>query len=219
MSEVEIKTELFFIEIEGKFNPAILNHCFLTRIGAMPDGAEAPEATTIPVMASLEYTKMGLKVHADLDHFVVSHKGEVPNFRLPISLARSYLSTLEHTPVKHVSFGFQGRVVFPKVKAVADFEAWLLNDKSALMTTLQTARLQITMQLSYDFDDYEATARLGPIDAQKKSLRFLQWYEKEVQNAPGVVSLLGDQKLVSKIIDSAASQLRNFCEGGVSTGA
>ena len=219
MSEVEIKTELFYVRIEGKFNPAILNHCFLTKIGAIPQDAEAPEPTTIPVMASLDYGKMGLKVLADLDHFVVSRKGEAADARLPISVARSYFKTLEHTPVESVSFGFQGQVVFPKAREVADFEAWLLKDKSALMANLRTARLRITMQLSYDFTDFEATVRLGPIDVKDKSLRFLQCYEKKVPNAQGVVSLLGDKDLVSRIINSAALQLQDFCKGGISASA
>jgi len=218
LSEVEIKTELSYVEIEGKFNPAILNHGFLTKIGAMPDDAEVPEPIVIPVMASLNYATTGLKVLVDLDHFAVSRKGESADLSLPISLARSYLSTLEHTPVKHVSFGFQGQVVFPSAKGVADFEAWLLKDKSALMANLQTTRLGITIQLSYGFHDFDATVRLGPMDIKERSLIFLHCYEREVATAQGVASLLSDQKLVSRIINSAGSQLRDFCLGGITSG-
>jgi len=61
--------------------------------------------------------------------------------------------------------------------------------------------------------------RLGPMDVKERSLRFLQCYEKEVLDAQSVVSLLGDKDRVSVITKAAGLQLRDFCEGGISTSA
>ncbi len=215
MIGVRVETQLFYIRIEGEFNPATLNHDFLLKIGAIPDDAEVPEPTVIPVMASLDYKGRGLKIVADLDQFMVWHKADVPEPKQAISLAKSYLKTLEHTPVKSVSFNFHGQALFPTVEGVASFEAWLLRDKTALMSNLHTDRLRVTVQLSYDFDDFEATARLGPIDVKEASLRFLLCYEKKISDARGIVSLLGDESRISRIMEASVLHLRGFCVGGI----
>ena len=212
MSDITVKIEQLSVRIDGDFNPAILNHDFLLRIKAIPEDTEPPEPTIIPVMASLDYGKRGLGVVVDLKHFQVSQEGDAGPGDA-IRLATRYMETLEHTPVERVSFNFFGDVLFGRAGRVADFEAWLLRDKAALIANLSTTKLLVTIQLSYSFDEFGAIARLGPIDPEHKSMHFLSCYEKDISKAQDIVSLLESEAIISKIMKAPGLQLRDFCIG------
>ncbi|MCD6327394.1 hypothetical protein J7M28_07560 [bacterium] len=212
MNNIEIKAKQFSVRIDGKFNPAILNHDFLVKINAIPHDTGLPESTVIPVMASLDYSKLGVRVVVDLEHFQVSQEDDSEP-GVAIRLAKSYIGRLGDTPVERLLFNFCGDVVFRETASVADFEAWLLRDKASLISNLGATKLSVMVQLRYDFDEFTATTRMGPIDPEHESMNFLSCYEKNLSKAQDVVSLLDSESIVSRIMKAPSSQLRDFCMG------
>lgn len=217
MDDMKITRDLFNLRIWGNFNPAILSHSFLSELNALPEDAHVPEPVITPFVSSLDYKERGLKVLADTDSFLVSHKPGECEVIEAVRLARAYLATLEYTPVKKVSFNFCGHVEFPTIAEGADkFEAWLLRDREGLMSSLQAERLRMAVQLMYDSEGFEVIVRLGP--KKESRLPFLLWQDKNVSDAREATLCLAREIESPRMVKACETQLRNLFKGGLSCG-
>lgn len=215
MDSVEVNIRQFGLKIDGKFNPAILNHDFLLKIEAIPYDSEPPETTAIPVMTSLDYEKLGFTLAVDLDSFLISQK-DPAQIKQAFVLAERYMAALEHTPVERLSFNFIGEILFDDLEGMSRFESWLLRDKTSLVENLETSSLLFTIQLNYKFLEFDAAARLGAIDPERTNMPFLLWYDKEITSSKDVQLMLNDEEVISKITEGPYLQLGHLCAEGKS---
>ncbi len=214
-AEVELSRNLFYIVITGQFNPAILNHQFLVeKAKAIPPGWDEPEVVILPVMAALDYKKKGLKVLVELTSFVVSHeliRADVPRV---LRVARSYMKRLDDTPVSRISLHSRGQVCFPTPENVADFEGWILRDKRALVSCLDTDTLDVSVKLSYGLRDFSATMNLGPLDSQQNHVEYWLHYDKEVCDAREIIRVMSDKNQITELLVTGDRKLKNLSMGG-----
>ena len=149
--------------MRGRFNPAILSHDFLLKIEAIPIDVESPEPLVTPMIASLSHEKMAIGIRADVEGLLVSQQTEDPINSHIIGLTSAYLGALEHTPIEGFSLNFSGDVVFETTEQVSEFETSIVNDKEGLMSALNTSEMSAAVHLLYDFEDFKAVMRLGPL--------------------------------------------------------
>lgn len=160
---MEYINKSLFIVVLGGHNPAILSHAFLIDNGLINEEIEPPVPLITPVLARLEYKKLGLIITIEPEKMQIEQKVENAEDPTIIQFTKKFYKTLEYTPIKAFGINFAGTIKFKDKDEYEKFERVFVTNRRQLGEIFGSPKMGVGFHIIYFYHDLRCTMEMLPV--------------------------------------------------------